>query len=95
MLYLSLWRYSYPYTLEEIYVCVCVSPHQSSGLSWDVCFSLAGEQNGKGFYVYDDKRKARPAPEVKDFIKQSQEDAGIMPNGKVRVPFDYCHMYAN
>lgn len=49
---------------------------------------LAGEQNGKGFYVYDDKRKARPAPEVKDFIKQSQEDAGIMPNGKVRVPFD-------
>jgi len=45
---------------------------------------LAGEQNGKGFYAYDDKRKARPAPEVKDFIKQSQEDAGIMPNGKVR-----------
>jgi len=41
-----------------------------------------GEQNGKGFYAYDDKRKARPAPEVKDFIKQSQEDAGIMPNGK-------------
>jgi enoyl-CoA hydratase/3-hydroxyacyl-CoA dehydrogenase len=49
---------------------------------------LAGEQNGKGFYAYDDKRKARPAPEVKDFIKQSQEDAGIMPNGKVRDPFN-------
>jgi enoyl-CoA hydratase/3-hydroxyacyl-CoA dehydrogenase len=44
---------------------------------------MAGEQNGKGFYLYDEKRKARPAPEIKDIIKGSQADSGIMPNGKV------------
>jgi len=31
-----------------------------------------GESNKKGFYVYDEKRKARPAPEIKDIIKASQ-----------------------
>lgn len=41
-----------------------------------------GEQNGKGFYLYDEKRKARPAPEIKDIIKGSQADSDIMPNGK-------------
>ncbi|XP_024368113.1 peroxisomal fatty acid beta-oxidation multifunctional protein MFP2 [Physcomitrium patens] len=41
-----------------------------------------GEQNGKGFYIYDEKRKARPAPEIKDIIKESQEEAGIMLDGK-------------
>lgn len=46
---------------------------------------LAGESNGKGFYLYDEKRKARPAPEIKDMIKSSQAEAGIMVNGKVSV----------
>ncbi|XP_024381161.1 glyoxysomal fatty acid beta-oxidation multifunctional protein MFP-a [Physcomitrium patens] len=41
-----------------------------------------GEQNRKGFYVYDEKRKARPAPEIKEIIKESQAESGIMPNGK-------------
>lgn len=46
---------------------------------------LAGEQNGKGFYLYDEKRKARPTPEIKDFVKESQAESGIMPNGKVGI----------
>ncbi|CAK9207782.1 unnamed protein product [Sphagnum troendelagicum] len=41
-----------------------------------------GESNGKGFYEYDEKRKARPAPDIMQFVKQSQEEAGIMPNNK-------------
>eukprot|EP01018_Ginkgo_biloba_P007976 Gb_20830 [translate_table: standard] len=42
----------------------------------------AGEKNGKGYYLYDEKRKARPAPEVKQIVEQSIKITNIMPGGK-------------
>eukprot|EP00249_Psilotum_nudum_P009367 c21884_g1_i1 orf=554-2710(-) len=41
-----------------------------------------GEKNGKGFYLYDAKRKARPDPEFKKYLNESRKLANIMPNGK-------------
>lgn len=41
-----------------------------------------GEKNGKGFYVYDAKRKAQPAPELKDYLEKSRKAAGLMADGK-------------
>ncbi|XP_011621903.1 peroxisomal fatty acid beta-oxidation multifunctional protein MFP2 [Amborella trichopoda] len=37
----------------------------------------AGEKTKKGFYIYDDKRKARPDPAIKKYIEKSQSMAGI------------------
>jgi enoyl-CoA hydratase/3-hydroxyacyl-CoA dehydrogenase len=48
----------------------------------------AGEKNGKGYYVYDEKRRARPAPEVKEIIEQSIKITKIMPGGKAVVVTD-------
>ena len=42
----------------------------------------AGEKNGKGYYLYDKNRRARPAPEVKEIIEQSIKITQIMPGGK-------------
>ncbi|XP_047316266.1 peroxisomal fatty acid beta-oxidation multifunctional protein MFP2-like [Impatiens glandulifera] len=36
-----------------------------------------GEANGKGFYLYDERRKARPDPELKKMIEKSREISGI------------------
>eukprot|EP00271_Cylindrocystis_brebissonii_P012925 TRINITY_DN32437_c0_g1_i1.p1 TRINITY_DN32437_c0_g1~~TRINITY_DN32437_c0_g1_i1.p1 ORF type:complete len:724 (-),score=169.85 TRINITY_DN32437_c0_g1_i1:675-2846(-) len=41
-----------------------------------------GEKNGKGFYLYDAKRKQQPAPELKDYLERSRKAAGLMQNGK-------------
>ncbi|CAN1281174.1 Glyoxysomal fatty acid beta-oxidation multifunctional protein MFP-a, partial [Linum perenne] len=37
----------------------------------------AGETTRKGFYLYDDKRKARPDPEVKKYIEKSRSISGV------------------
>ncbi|KAH7856829.1 hypothetical protein Vadar_005949 [Vaccinium darrowii] len=37
----------------------------------------AGETTRKGFYVYNDKRKASPDPELKKFIQKAREISGV------------------
>ncbi|XP_044500323.1 peroxisomal fatty acid beta-oxidation multifunctional protein MFP2-like [Mangifera indica] len=36
-----------------------------------------GETTGKGFYLYDDKGKARPDPELKKYIEQARSISGV------------------
>jgi enoyl-CoA hydratase/3-hydroxyacyl-CoA dehydrogenase len=36
----------------------------------------AGESTRKGFYLYDDKRKAKPDPEIQKFIEKAREISG-------------------
>lgn len=42
----------------------------------------AGEKTRKGFYLYDDRRKARPDPEIKKYIEKSRSMAGLIADGK-------------
>ncbi|XP_055814296.1 glyoxysomal fatty acid beta-oxidation multifunctional protein MFP-a-like [Solanum dulcamara] len=37
----------------------------------------AGETTRRGFYVYDDRRKARPDPEIKKYIEKAREISGV------------------
>ncbi|XP_049397687.1 glyoxysomal fatty acid beta-oxidation multifunctional protein MFP-a-like isoform X1 [Solanum stenotomum] len=37
----------------------------------------AGETTRKGFYVYDDRRKASPDPEIKKYIEKAREMSGV------------------
>ncbi|KAE8660154.1 Glyoxysomal fatty acid beta-oxidation multifunctional protein MFP-a [Hibiscus syriacus] len=37
----------------------------------------SGEATGKGFYLYDKKRKARPDPELNKYIEQSRSISGV------------------
>ncbi|CAA7017110.1 unnamed protein product [Microthlaspi erraticum] len=37
----------------------------------------AGEATRKGFYLYDDKRKAKPDPELKNYIEKAREMSGV------------------
>ncbi|KAL7080912.1 hypothetical protein ACP275_14G007900 [Erythranthe tilingii] len=37
----------------------------------------AGETTRKGFYIYDEKRKASPDPEIKKYIEKSREISGV------------------
>ncbi|KAJ7568488.1 hypothetical protein O6H91_01G034400 [Diphasiastrum complanatum] len=41
-----------------------------------------GESNRKGFYLYDEKRRPRPAPELKEYVEKARKSANIMPHGK-------------
>ncbi|MQM16741.1 hypothetical protein Taro_049700 [Colocasia esculenta] len=43
----------------------------------------AGEASRKGFYIYDDKKKARPDPEVNKYIEKSRNLAGVTPDPKL------------
>src|SRR5205807_10346803 len=36
-----------------------------------------GQKSGRGWYVYDENRKATPDPEVEALIEQTARDAGI------------------
>jgi enoyl-CoA hydratase/3-hydroxyacyl-CoA dehydrogenase len=49
------------------------------------CFSLSGESTRKGFYLYDDRRKATPDPEVRKYIEKAREISGISIDPKVCV----------
>ncbi|XP_013621241.1 PREDICTED: glyoxysomal fatty acid beta-oxidation multifunctional protein MFP-a-like [Brassica oleracea var. oleracea] len=37
----------------------------------------AGEATHKGFYLYDDKRKAKPDPEIKKYIEKARSVSGV------------------
>ncbi|KAK0607937.1 hypothetical protein LWI29_022953 [Acer saccharum] len=43
----------------------------------------AGETTRKGFYLYDDKRKAKPDPELKKLIEKARDIAGVAVDPKV------------
>ncbi|KAL8196130.1 hypothetical protein R6Q57_025130 [Mikania cordata] len=43
----------------------------------------AGETTRKGFYVYNDKRKANPDPEIKKYIDKAREISGISVDPKL------------
>ncbi|KAF7837805.1 Glyoxysomal fatty acid beta-oxidation multifunctional protein MFP-a [Senna tora] len=43
----------------------------------------AGETTRKGFYLYDDKRKARPDPELKNFIEKARSMSGATVDPKL------------
>ncbi|CAA7388848.1 unnamed protein product [Spirodela intermedia] len=42
-----------------------------------------GEATRKGFYTYDDRRKAMPDPELKKYVEESRKTAGITPDPKL------------
>ncbi|GMY27768.1 glyoxysomal fatty acid beta-oxidation multifunctional protein MFP-a [Fagus crenata] len=47
----------------------------------------AGESTRKGFYVYDDRRKAKPDPELKKYIEKSRSISGVTIDPKlVKLP---------
>ncbi|XP_058077093.1 peroxisomal fatty acid beta-oxidation multifunctional protein MFP2-like isoform X1 [Magnolia sinica] len=48
----------------------------------------AGEATRKGFYVYDDRRKARPDPELKRYIEKSRSIAGVTADPKLMKSSD-------
>ncbi|KAL9255207.1 Glyoxysomal fatty acid beta-oxidation multifunctional protein MFP-a-like protein [Drosera capensis] len=43
----------------------------------------AGESSRKGFYLYDDKRKASPDPELKKYIEKAREISGVTVDPKL------------
>ena len=44
---------------------------------------LTGETTRKGFYLYDDKRKASPDPELKNYIEKARSISGVSVDPKV------------
>ncbi|KAL2339020.1 hypothetical protein Fmac_013466 [Flemingia macrophylla] len=42
-----------------------------------------GETTRKGFYLYDDKRKARPDPELKSYIEKARSMTGVSVDPKL------------
>ncbi|XP_020596150.1 peroxisomal fatty acid beta-oxidation multifunctional protein MFP2-like [Phalaenopsis equestris] len=38
---------------------------------------MAGESSRKGFYLYDDRRKATPDPDIHSYIERSRQIAGV------------------
>ena len=48
---------------------------------------LSGEATRKGFYLYDDKRKANPDPEIKKYVEKAREISGVSIDPKVCVSF--------
>ncbi|KAL2653055.1 hypothetical protein R1flu_021183 [Riccia fluitans] len=41
-----------------------------------------GQANGKGIYLYDEKRRPKPDSAVLKVVQKTREEAGIMPGGK-------------
>jgi len=48
---------------------------------------LTGETTRKGFYLYDDKRKASPDPELKNYIQKARSFTGFSVDPKVFLSF--------
>lgn len=48
-------------------------------------FETLGETTRRGFYVYDDKRRANPDPEIKKYIEKAREMSGATIDPKVIV----------
>lgn len=58
---------------------------------------ISGETTRKGFYVYDDKRKANPDPELKKYIQKAREISGVNVDPKVSLSLSlyfYCSLLA-
>ncbi len=51
-------------------------------------FHLSGEKNGKGFYIYDSKRKAQPSPDLVTYLEASRKTAGLIRNGQVKLAYN-------
>lgn len=47
---------------------------------------LTGETTRKGFYLYDNKRKASPDPELKNYIEKARSISGVNVDPKVYLP---------
>lgn len=45
--------------------------------------NVIGEATRRGFYIYDDRRKARPDPEIKKYIENAREMSGVSIDPKV------------
>lgn len=43
----------------------------------------AGESSGRGFYLYDGRRKASPDPEIKKFIEKARDISGVSVDAKL------------
>jgi enoyl-CoA hydratase/3-hydroxyacyl-CoA dehydrogenase len=44
-----------------------------------------GESTRRGFYLYDDKRKASPDPDIKKYVEKSRILAGVAQDPKVML----------
>lgn len=42
-----------------------------------------GESSGRGYYLYDDKRKASPDPDIQKYVEKSRNMAGVAKDPKV------------
>eukprot|EP00268_Persea_americana_P031369 TRINITY_DN3050_c0_g2_i3.p1 TRINITY_DN3050_c0_g2~~TRINITY_DN3050_c0_g2_i3.p1 ORF type:complete len:728 (-),score=159.83 TRINITY_DN3050_c0_g2_i3:358-2541(-) len=57
--------------------------YRSALMSFMIEDKRAGEATGKGFYLYDNKRKASPDPELKKYIESSRSFAGVSVDPKL------------
>ena len=46
---------------------------------------FSGETTRKGFYLYDDKRKASPDPELKKYVEKARDISGVSIDPKVSL----------
>lgn len=65
---------------------------------WTLVTLCAGETTRKGFYVYDDRRKASPDPEIKKYIEKAREMSGVTIDPKVSLSLSHprpCRLLMN
>ena len=53
----------------------------------------SGETTRKGFYVYDDKRRANPDPELNKYIEKSRSISGVAIDPEVSLSLSYVLLY--
>lgn len=51
----------------------------------DIDTLVVGEPTRKGFYLYDERRKAKPDPEIKKYIEKAREISGVSIDPKVSL----------
>ena len=54
---------------------------------------ISGETTRKGFYMYDEKRKPSPDPEIKKFIQKAREISGVNVDPKVSLSLCACFWF--
>jgi hypothetical protein len=55
--------------------------------------SVTGEATRKGFYVYDERRKASPDPELKKYIEKSRSISDVTIDPKVSLSHSHIPTY--
>jgi hypothetical protein len=55
--------------------------------------SVTGEATRKGFYVYDERRKASPDPELKKYIEKSRSISDVTIDPKVSLSHSHTHKH--